>query len=606
MITSLRTWARRLLAVLLGLAMIGAGLMATADLAAADPESTDRYLVLSSSDSVERPVAKAERLGGDVVHTFDHVIDGFSAELTPDQAKKLEADPSVDEVIREKRYRMGAQDNATGTQLSPPWGLDRIDQRELLPRDRSYSYTSTGAGSTVFVIDSGVRLTHPQFQGRAVSGWDFVDNDANASDCFGHGTHVAGTIAAKTYGVAKKARLVSVRVLDCDGSGWPSDLIAGLDWAVAHKPSTGPAVANMSLGFEVVDTWDQAAAAEVDRAVNAAVDKGVPVVVAAGNSGREGVSSCNFSPARAERAITVGASNRDDVRAPFSNLGSCVDLYAPGVDVLSTWKGPNNSVAYDSGTSMATPHVSGVAARMLQDNPLAPASWVAEEIIARSTPGVISGAEAAGTPNRLLYATPPSLVAGAPTKLTISKSLSAKSVTVRWGVPTKDGGAPTTGYRVIRTGSAAANGKRVAVAELPATTRSHTFTGLTSGGLYSVRVLALTDNGPGAGSEGSVRLLAKPGKPGIDKASSGTKKSKGISVTARWKKPTSGGAVASYQVKADRVGSRKDKIVKVKAGVYQVKITGLAKNKKYKITVRAVNAEGTSAWSKKSKTVKAK
>ena len=605
MITSLPAWARRLLAALLGLAMIVGALAATADPAAAQPSSPGRYLVLSSSDSVEQPVAKAEQLGGDVLHTFEHVTDGFSAELTPSQATKLEADPSVDEVIPVKRYQMAAQGNAAATQSAAPWGLDRIDQRKL-PLNTEYSYTSTGSGSTVFVLDSGVRLTHTQFQGRAVSGWDFVDNDANASDCFGHGTHVAGTLAGSTYGVAKGARLVSVRVLDCGGGGWPDDLIAGLDWAVAHKPSTGPALVNMSLGFKIADTQDQDAADLVDAAVNRAVDKGLSVVVAAGNYGEEGLSSCDFSPARAERAITVAASKSSDVQAEFSNLGSCVDLYAPGASIRSASNDSNTATETLSGTSMAAPHVSGAIARMLQDNPLAAPDWLIDEIIGRSTPDVIGGAEAAGTPNRLLYLTPPSLLASAPTKLTVSKSLAVKSITTRWAPPSSNGGSAITGYRVIRTGSADRLGRRVAVTELPATARSHTITSMSAGGSYVVRVLALTEDGPGAGAAATVRMYAKPGKPGIKKASSGTKKSKGISVTARWKRPTSGGPVASYQVKADRVGSSKDKTVQVKTGVYQVKITGLAKNKKYQITVRAVNAEGTGAWSKKSNTVKAK
>ncbi|MFT4165974.1 MAG: S8 family serine peptidase [Microlunatus sp.] len=594
--------ARRLLASFLGLTMIVGALIATTDPAAAKPSSPGRYLVLSSSDSVDRPVAKAERLGGDVVHTFEHVTDGFSAELTPAQAEKLETDPSIDEVIPMKRYQMAMQTNAAVTQSTAPWGLDRIDQRKL-PLNSKYAYTSTGAGSTVFVLDSGIRLTHTQFQGRAVSGWDFVDEDSNAGDCYGHGTHVAGTIAGSTYGVAKSARLVSVRVLDCGGGGWPDDVIAGLEWAVAHKPATGPALVNMSLGFSIDDAQDQAVADLVDAAVNSAVDEGLSVVVAAGNDGED---SCDFSPARAELAITVAAGTSSDARASFSNLGSCVDLYAPGDNIRSASNGSNTSLAYESGTSMATPHVSGVAARMLQDNPLASPASLTDEIIARSTPDVITGADAADTPNRLLYVAPPTLLAGAPTKLTISKSLTAKSATVRWATPSSNGGSAITGYRVIRTGSTDSKSKRVVVADLSATARSHTFTGLNSGGSYSVRVLALTANGPGAGAAATVRMYAKPGKPGIKKASSGTKKSKGISVTARWKKPTSGGPVASYQVKADRLGSSKNKTVKVKAGVYQVKITGLAKNKKYKITVRAVNAEGASSWSKKSNTVKAK
>ena len=255
---------------------------------------------------------------------------------------------------------------------------------------------------------------------------------------------------------------------------------------------------------------------------------------------------------------------------------------------------------------MATPHVSGAVARIQQDDPLASPSSIADELVGNATTGVISGADAADTPNRLLYLTPPGQLASAPTGFGISKSLTAKSVTVRWGVPASNGGTPITGYRVIRTGSADGKGKRVVVVDLPNTARSYGFTGLVSGGSYTVRVLAITGNGPGAGTAASAILLAKPGTPAIKKASAGTKKSKGISVTGHWKKPTSGGTVASYQVKADRVGSSKDKTVTVKAGVYQVKITGLTKNKKYKITVRSVNAVGTSAWSKKSNTVKAK
>lgn len=539
-----------------------------------------------------------------MLRQFSHVMSGFTAELTPAQAVRLAGDPSVRQVVRDKSYTVDDQRvAATASQTDPPWGLDRIDQRDLAP-DGRYDYLGAGTGGTAFVIDTGIRMTHSQFGGRAVSGYDFFSGDTNASDCAGHGTHVAGTIGGSTYGVAKGVRLVALRVLDCEGGGYVSDMISALDWVVAHKPS-GPAVVNMSLGFDV-DARSGAIAGLVDQAVNRVIGAGIPVVVAAGNDGDKNVSACDYSPARVPAAITVGASDDTDARASFSNLGGCVDLYAPGVDVLSSWWTSNTAAGYLDGTSMAAPHVAGAIARLQQDDPLASPAALTAQLLGRATTGAISGAEAAGTPNALLFTTPPSQLAGQPTGLSATTSDSRKSVTVRWSPPTSTAGSGITSYRVIRTGSMDVRRKTVAVANVTASTRSATFAGLVAGGGYAVRVLPITAEGPGRAAGASVRLLAVPGTPGIGKASSGTKKGKGTTVTARWTKPSTGGAVASYQVLADRVGSRKDTTVTVSSTARSVTITGLAKKKKYVLSVRATNVAGTGSWSKKSAKVTAR
>ncbi len=595
-----RRW--RLLVGLIGLTLVGGSLAAPLDTAAA--ATRDRYLVQTTSTSATaRPLAKAQQGGGTVLTRFSRVLSGFTAELTRAQAVRLADDPSVVGVVRDVAYSVeNKRVESSASQTAPPWGLDRIDQRDAV-LDGQYDYLGSGTGGTAFVLDTGIRMTHSQFGGRAVSGYDFYDGDTNASDCAGHGTHVAGTIGGSTYGVAKSVRLVAVRVLDCNGDGYVIDMINALEWVAAHKPS-GPAVVNMSLGFEV-DASSAQIAAVVDQAVNKVVRAGIPVVVAAGNDGDFDVSACDYSPARVPAAITVGASDVNDTKASFSNLGSCVDVYAPGVDVLSSWWTSNSDAGYLDGTSMAAPHVAGAVARFQQDDPLATPASLTSQLLGRATPGVISGAEDAGTPNLVLVATPPAQLAGAPVGVTASTSDSRKTVTVRWSPPASTGGSDVTGYRVIRTGSADTGAKRVAVANLPVTSSSYTFAGLLSGGSYAVRVLPITAEGPGAAGGVTARLLAVPGTPGIGKASSGTK-SKGITITARWAKPTSGGAVATYQVRADRVGSSKDKTVTVSSASRSVVITGLAKKKKYVITVRASNVAGTGAWSKKSATVTAR
>ncbi|MPZ97621.1 MAG: S8 family serine peptidase, partial [Propionibacteriales bacterium] len=269
------------------------------------------------------------------------------------------------------------------------WGIDRIDQRNL-PLSNSYTYNQTGAGVTAFIIDTGIRATHNDLSGRVGSGFTAINDGNGTNDCHGHGTHVAGTVGSETYGVAKDVALRPVRVLGCDGSGTTAGVIDGVDWVTANKAASS--VANMSLGGGV--------STALDNAVGASINAGVTYAVAAGND--FGANACNGSPARVSAAITVGSTTSSDARSSFSNIGSCLDLFAPGSNITSTWNTSNTATNTISGTSMATPHVAGVAALYLQANPGAPAATVRDAIVNGATNGVV-GNPGSGSPNKLLY-----------------------------------------------------------------------------------------------------------------------------------------------------------------------------------------------------------
>jgi subtilisin family serine protease len=256
----------------------------------------------------------------------------------------------------------------------PSWGLDRIDAVDTA-LDNSYKYVSTGSGALVYVIDTGVYSSHSDLSGRVISGYTAIADGNGTEDCNGHGTHVAGTVAGKTYGVAKTATVVAVRVLDCAGSGFSSSVVAGINWAVASHPG-GPGIINLSLGG--------GANSAVDEAVAAATQAGLVVVAAAGNSGAD---ACQFSPARAPSAITIGATDKSDTRASYSNFGSCVDMYAPGSGITSAWISGSTSTRTISGTSMAAPHVAGLAARLTQSQPGITSSGISETLTARNATG---------------------------------------------------------------------------------------------------------------------------------------------------------------------------------------------------------------------------
>jgi len=284
---------------------------------------------------------------------------------------------------------------ASGTQSpAPSWGLDRIDQRRLpLSNSSDYSTIGSGEGVRAYIVDTGVLSSHTEFTGRMAAGYNTVRGKRTTEDCNGHGTHVAGTVAGTTYGVAKKATIVPVRVLNCQGSGTISGVIAGLDW-VARDHISGPAVVNMSLGGS--------ASAALDAAVAGVVNDGVTVAVAAGNSNAD---ACLSSPSRVAQALTVGATTSTDARASYSNFGTCLDLFAPGSSITSAWNTSTTATRTISGTSMASPHVAGVAAVLLSRTPSMTPAEVASALTSSATTSVVTSA-GTGSPNRLLYSDP--------------------------------------------------------------------------------------------------------------------------------------------------------------------------------------------------------
>jgi len=322
----------------------------------------------------------ASRFRGKVKHVYKNAINGFSVEMSEADAEALSLDFRVAFVEEDGVV------TADATQTNPPWGLDRIDQRNR-PLNATYNYNWTGAGVRVYVIDTGIRTTHSQFGTRASNVFDAFGG--SGADCNGHGTHVAGTVGGSTYGVAKSALLRGVRVLDCSGSGSTSGVIAGVDWVRLNH--IAPAVANMSLGGGI--------SSALDTAVNNLHNANVTIAVAAGNSN---ANACNSSPSRAVNAITTGSTTSTDACSSFSNFGTCLDLFAPGSSILSAWYTSNTATATLSGTSMASPHVAGVAALYKQANPSASSTTIRNAIVNNATTGVVTNA-GTGSPNRLLY-----------------------------------------------------------------------------------------------------------------------------------------------------------------------------------------------------------
>ncbi|MEU9735588.1 S8 family peptidase [Streptomyces sp. NPDC048002] len=356
-------------------------------LGAGEPGSVSGSYLVTLKGGTRAPSAAgtgiAEGYGARISHIYGTVLNGYAIRASERQAERLAADPRVASVVQDTTVRVER------TQKNPPsWGLDRVDQRSLPLNGRYTSPDSAGAGVTVYVIDTGIRVSHRDFGGRAGHGWDFVGDDASAGDGNGHGTHVAGTVAGARYGVAKKATVVSVRVLDSSGAGTTAQVIAGVDWVTRNARK--PAVANISLGGGYHD--------RLNAAVRNSIASGVTYTVAAGN---DGLPAGLYSPASVSQALTVGATDRRDARADFSNYGSALDLFAPGVSVTSASYVSDTARATYSGTSMAAPHAAGAAALYLADHRAASPAQVAGALRAGAANGKVSG-RGLGSPNKLL------------------------------------------------------------------------------------------------------------------------------------------------------------------------------------------------------------
>jgi subtilisin family serine protease len=342
-----------------------------------------RFIVTLRDGANPAAVARDHGVAPDYVYTT--VLNGFAGSMSDAAQAGLLRDARV------TRVEPDGIASASTSQVNATWGIDRVDQRSL-PLSGTYTYAATGSGVTAYIIDTGIRFDHAEFGGRATSGYDAVDG-GSADDCNGHGTHVSGTVGGATYGVAKGVALVAVRVLDCGGSGTWSGVIAGMDWVAANRHL--PAVANMSLGG--------GANASVDDALRRMISAGVATAVAAGNGNQGGVAqdACKSSPARVLEAMTISATDKTDKKASWANYGNCVDWFAPGVGITSAWLTSSTATNTISGTSMATPHTTGVAALYLQGNPGASALTVRDALFAGSTKGIVTGSKTAN--NHLLF-----------------------------------------------------------------------------------------------------------------------------------------------------------------------------------------------------------
>ncbi|MGR6873817.1 S8 family serine peptidase [Pseudomonas sp. HK3] len=347
-------------------------------------QSSDAIADFASSQSANL----SNQYNIDVVQKFGGILNGVVVNASDKTIQQMLSNPNIDYIEQDQMMSVNPIMETNANQPNATWGLDRIDQQDL-PLNSNYYYDFDGSGVTAYVIDTGVRINHNEFGNRASHGYDFIDNDSDATDCNGHGTHVAGTIGGGDYGVAKNVNIVGVRVLDCNGGGSSSGVIAGINWVKDN--ASGPSVANMSLGG--------GASQATDDAVNNAVAAGISFVVAAGNDSR---NACSYSPARAESAITVGSTTSSDSRSSFSNYGNCLDIYAPGSSIKSAWYNSDTATNTISGTSMASPHVAGAVALYLEETPSLSPSQIETMLNQRSAKNKVSDAKS-GSPNELLY-----------------------------------------------------------------------------------------------------------------------------------------------------------------------------------------------------------
>jgi subtilisin family serine protease len=564
-----------------------------ANMASADQdESEGSYLVvMRSSDDLDEEEAEISRSGGRTEKRFSRAINALSVKVKHSEAGRIRNNPKV--LFVELDQPMYALDTQSP---SPSWGLDRIDQRAL-PLNSTFTASAKGAGVNAYIVDTGISSTHVDFTGRMSTGFSSIVDGNGTNDCNGHGTHVAGTTAGTTYGIAKSATLIPVRVLDCIGSGTTSGVIAGLDWIVGHHTAGTPAVANMSLGG--------GASAALDAAVQNVINDGVVMAVAAGN---DGLNACNYSPARAANAITVGSTTTADARSTFSNTGTCVDIFAPGSSITSAWIGNTTAISTISGTSMAAPHVAGVAAVLIGRFPTSTPAQIATMLRTSATPNVVTSA-GTGSPNYLLYLDPvggpivapppPTPVApSAPTGIAITTGSGQISVRFTAG---SAGTSPITSYKYSVDG-----GTNWATRQTGTTASPLVITGLTNGSTYLVSIRAVSVVGDGVASTSVSTTIpvaaTAPTAPAIGVASANA----GRTATVRWTLGANGGsAITSHVVTAylNGSGTAARSVTVNGATAVTATVTGLTNGGSYTFKVLARNAIGSSALSASSNAV---
>ncbi len=514
--------------------------------------------------------AMAAASGLNVARPLSNALTGMIVDLTPTQAAALARNPRVAAIEQDGPVQ------AWESQSGPTWGLDRVDQRTL-PLSGTYTYGPTGQGVTAYVIDSGIFANHADFGGRVVAGYSVISDQYGTSDCAGHGTHVAGTLAGSTWGVAKGATLVPVRVLNCNASGTWAGVISGIDWVIGHHGAGQPAVANISLGG--------GASSSVDAAIRNLVNDGITVAVAAGNAN---ANACNYSPAREPVALTVGATTSSDARASYSNFGTCVDLFGPGSSITSAYYTSTTATALMSGTSMASPHVAGTAALILSTSPGLTPAQVGAEVFSDATAGIV-GNPGTGSPNRMLF-TDPVVAPTAPAAPTnVIATAGVESATVTW-TQGGNGGSPLTSQTVyVYEGTSETASRTVSVSGSEA---SATITSLSPDTEYRFRISATnaTDEGPLSDYSEPVTPTPPPTAPAAPTnviATAGVQ-----SATVTWTQGGNGGSPLTSQTVYVYEGTSEtaSRTVSVSGSEASATITSLSPDTEYRFRISATNA----------------